>query len=103
MKGTFSYLLLIPLALGACGCGENKGHQASGQRAMDFPTNVTAYEVRGVLKEIRKSGAAALIDHEDIPGYMEAMTMLLDVKDTNELAGLAPGDAIRFRMLVTDT
>jgi len=34
---------------------------------------------------------------------MPAMTMPFEVKDTNELAGLAPGDSILFRMLVTDT
>jgi protein SCO1/2 len=103
MRETIFHLLLIALTFGALGCREKNAHVTGGRRAADFPTNVTAYEVRGVLKEIRKSGAAALIDHEDIPGYMEAMTMLLDVKNTNELAGLAPGDAITFRMLVTDT
>lgn len=56
-----------------------------------------------MLKEIRADGWKARIAHEEIPGYMEAMTMNFDVKDTNELRGLAPGDAIRFRMLVTDT
>ena len=76
---------------------------SSGHRATDFSTNVIAYEVKGVLKEIRGDGWKALIAHEDSPGYMEAMTMLLDVKRTNELRGLSPGDAIRFRMLVTDT
>jgi len=29
--------------------------------------------------------------------------MPFDVKDTNELAGLAPGDSVVFRMIVTDT
>lgn len=75
----------------------------SGVRATEFPTNVIAYEVKGVLKEIRANGWKALIDHEDIPGYMEAMTMLLDVKDTNDLATVHPGDSIQFRMLVTDS
>ena len=103
MKGWPPHLLIISLALAASGCGRSHDHTAGGRRATEFSTNVTAYEVRGVLKEIRKAGAAALIEHEDIPGYMEAMTMLLDVKNTNELAGLAPGDAITFRMLVTDS
>ena len=103
MKETVIHLLLIVLALTAGGCGDQSAHSTGGRRATEFPTNVIAYDVRGVLKEIRKSGAAALIDHEDIPGYMEAMTMLLDVKDTNDLSGLAPGDAITFRMLVTDS
>jgi protein SCO1/2 len=33
---------------------------------------------------------------------MPAMTMPFDVKDTNELAGLGPGDSVSFRMTVTE-
>ncbi|NOS72305.1 MAG: redoxin domain-containing protein [Verrucomicrobia bacterium] len=86
------------------GCGTKQSHnEDSGKTALDLPTNVTAYQVKGVLREIRAEGWKALIAHEDIPGYMEAMTMLLDVRNTNELANLQPGDQITFRMLVTDT
>ena len=90
------------------GCKPPEDHSAShgkdsGVRATDFPTNVTAYEVKGVLKEIRANGWKALIEHEDIPGYMEAMTMLLDVKDTNDLSAVRTADSIQFRMLVTET
>jgi protein SCO1/2 len=103
--------LLLSTGLAAvigCGPAVEHAHDAahgkdSGVRATDFPTNVTAYEVKGVLKEIRANGWKALIDHEDIPGYMEAMTMLLDVKDTNDLSAVRPGDSIQFRMLVTET
>jgi len=103
--------LMLSMGLVAgIGCGPAVEHphdvahgKDSGVRATDFPTNVTAYEVKGVLKEIRANGWKALIDHEDIPGYMEAMTMLLDVKDTNDLSAVLPGDTIQFRMLVTET
>lgn len=84
-------------------CGRPEPHpKDSGQRALDFPTNVTAYQVKGVLQEIRAEGRKALIKHEEIPGYMEAMTMQLEVYNTNELTGLQPGDQIAFRLLVTD-
>ena len=43
------------------------------------------------------------IKHEEIPGYLPAMTMPFEVRDTNELAGLEVGDAVSFRMIVTDT
>lgn len=99
MKTTATASLLLGILLVGC----DRHSPASGRRATDFTTNVTAYEVRGVLREIRAEGSKALIAHDDIPGYMEAMTMLLDVKDTNELRGLLPDDSIRFRMLVTDT
>jgi len=99
---------LFALVLLLAGCNrstsDSKDHaEDSGQRALDFPTNVIAYQVKGVLREIRADGGKALIAHENIPGYMEAMTMRLDVRNTNELANLQPGDQITFRMLVTDT
>jgi protein SCO1/2 len=42
-----------------------------------------------------------VIEHEDIPGYMKAMTMPFFVRDTNELSGLIPGEEVRFKMIVT--
>jgi protein SCO1/2 len=47
------------------------------------------------------SPTRAKIEHEDIPGYMPAMVMPLDVKNTNEFAGIKVGDQISFDMVVT--
>jgi len=52
---------------------------------------------------MRPEEKSVRIKHEEIPGYMAAMTMPFDVRDTNELAGLEVGDSIAFRMTVTDT
>src|SRR5688572_734639 len=64
------------------------------------PENRT-FSVLGVVQEIKPDGQAAVIRHEAIPGYMEAMTMPFDVKATNELANVRPGDEIEFRLVVT--
>lgn len=95
-------LLLFALAPLLIGCRPQPAHPDTGVRATEFPTNVIAYEVRGILREIRGGGTKTLIAHEEIPGYMEAMTMQLDVRDTNELAGVSAGDQITFRLLTTD-
>jgi protein SCO1/2 len=60
------------------------------------------YQVKGVVHEVLPGKKQVQIAHERIPGYMDAMTMMFDVKDTNELTGLKPGDNISFRMIVTD-
>lgn len=60
-----------------------------------------SYPVRGVVEEVRPDGRTVVIAHEEIPGYMPAMTMPLRVKDTNELAGIQPRDILEFRMVVT--
>jgi Cu/Ag efflux protein CusF len=65
-------------------------------------TNLQTYQVKGVIKELVPERKKVKIAHEDIPNYMEAMTMMLDVRDANELTGLQVGDTVSFRMLVTD-
>ena len=42
-----------------------------------------------------------VVKHEEVPGFMPAMTMPFDVRDTNELTRIKPGDLIQFRMLIT--
>lgn len=63
-------------------------------------TNQQTFEVRGVVTELPADGRSVVIKHEPIPDYMPAMTMPFEVRDTNELSGLQPGDAISFRMIV---
>jgi len=65
-------------------------------------TNQRTFQVRGVVMELDPDGVTARVKHEEIPGYMPAMTMPIEVKDTNELAGLAVGDSISFRLIVTE-
>ncbi len=61
------------------------------------------YEGRGVLQKIDAAGRRAVIAHEAIPGYMEAMTMEFDVAAGAPLEALAPGDVIQFQLAVNDT
>ena len=60
------------------------------------------FQTRGVVERLEADGKTVRVKHEDIPGYMKAMTMPFEVKDTNELTGLAAGDTISFRMIVTE-
>jgi len=59
------------------------------------------YHTRGVVREI-ESPTRARIAHETIPGYMEAMTMPFDAKNTNEFANLKAGDQVTFDLVVTE-
>ena len=56
------------------------------------------YPGRGVVQEVSASEQQILIDHEDIPGLMPAMTMNLAVYDRELLASLSPGDVIEFEL-----
>jgi protein SCO1 len=61
------------------------------------------YTVKGVIKELEADGKTAVIRHEAIPGYMQAMTMPFEARDTNLLRGLQAGDTISFQLAVTPT
>ena len=66
------------------------------------PSTAKTFSVRGTVVELKPENRTAVIRHERIPGYMNAMTMPFNVRDTNELAQLKPGDQINFRLVVTD-
>ncbi len=66
-------------------------------------TATQVFQVNGVIVELLPAEKSVRIRHEEIPNYMPAMTMSFDVLDTNELAGLAVGDPVAFRMTVTET
>ncbi len=60
------------------------------------------FDVKGTILSLKPEQSAVVIEHEEIPGYMNAMTMPFFVHDTNELAGLIPGEEVRFKMIVTE-
>ena len=63
-------------------------------------TSAKSYDARGVVRQITDDRHKATIQHESIPGYMSAMTMEFNVKDTNELIGISPSDEITFKLVV---
>jgi len=93
------------LAFAAVSCRQEPGPSAVSTNTAPHAvagTNPQIYQVKGLIKEVLPEKKKVKIAHEDIPGYMEAMTMMLDVRDARELQGLQPGDSVTFRMLVTE-
>ena len=88
---------LLPLVLSSC---RQNGVQAPPATAAK--TNTQVFQVKGVVQEVQAEKKKVKIAHEDIPNYMEAMTMMFDVRDARALDGIQPGDSISFRMLVTE-
>jgi protein SCO1 len=86
---------ILMAALAWAGCSSNP--------ALEERTDASRiFEVNGRLKSIGPGGASAVIEHEAIPDFMPAMTMPFYVKEPGELSGFAPGNAIRFRFVVTE-
>ncbi|MGI9591161.1 MAG: SCO family protein, partial [Myxococcota bacterium] len=59
------------------------------------------YEARGVVYDVNREFQQILVEHEDIPGLMPAMTMNFDVADPALLETLATGDRIVFELEFT--
>jgi protein SCO1 len=93
-------ILVVPL-LSACQKSVPSNAQAAETVAPS--TNERVFEVKGVVKALRPARKEIEIKHDAIPGYMPAMTMPFDVKDTNELTGLQLEQPVVFRLTVTDT
>ena len=62
---------------------------------------ITNYPARGVVQAVRPDGKTIVIKHEEIPGYMKAMTMPIAVKDRRLMSGLASNDIVQFKLIVT--
>jgi Cu/Ag efflux protein CusF len=77
--------------LGACG----KKTDSTGQSLN------REFEVRGILRGIATAEKEVTIEHEEIPEYMPSMSMPFAVKDMKEVQGLAVGDAVQFKYVVT--
>jgi protein SCO1/2 len=60
------------------------------------------YDVRGLVLKVDPSRKSMLVSCESIPGYMEAMTMPLTVRDSSKLEGLRPGTAVEFTLVVDE-
>lgn len=60
-----------------------------------------AYPARGIVRSLIPEYDQVVIEHEDIPGLMPAMTMNFDVADPAMLEGLKKGQAIEFTVEFT--
>jgi protein SCO1/2 len=62
--------------------------------------SVQHFQVNGIVRGLEADGKTILIQHEDIPGFMPAMTMPFSLRGTNGNE-FASGDRVRFDLNVT--
>src|SRR5262245_56966150 len=61
------------------------------------------YQLQGQILDVKPDSSEVLVKHEDIPGFMPAMTMPYKVQDAKVLAGKQPGDLITATLVVGET
>jgi protein SCO1/2 len=84
-------LAVITLLAGLIGCRQNTSspaHSTSQQKT---------FTIRG--KVVATNGTHVTLDGEDVPGFMEAMTMDYKLKDPSVASELHPGDRITAKVL----
>jgi protein SCO1/2 len=84
-------LLAGCVALALLGCG----------RSTNSDEGAEHYDTRGIVRGFSPDRSAIEIQHENIPGFMPSMTMPFVARDPKQIAELKTGDAIAFRMAVT--
>ena len=75
-------LCLVLLAVTACSESEQPPHLG-----------------RGVVLEVNIAENQVVLDHQEIPGVMKAMTMGFDVASPALLQGLKPGPPVDFELI----
>lgn len=85
--------LAAALALAAAlGCGKAEAPKAaSGEKP---------YPLKGVVVSVDPAAGQVIVRHEEIPGYMDAMTMPFKVAEPKMLDELKPGDEIEAKLVV---
>jgi len=63
------------------------------------PPDVTTYPVTGVVTAAPADGRL-MVSHEEIPGYMPAMTMPFALAPGDPVPAMSPGDRVRFTLEV---
>jgi protein SCO1/2 len=79
------------------GCHARQGSDANVASGHSFKT----YKLRGKVVSTNTAKGEATLNHEAVPGFMEAMTMPYKLKDPSILSELHPGDVITADLLVS--
>jgi len=87
--------MLALIVLAGCHAGQKAPSQQSANQ------NIKVYHLHGKVVATDASKGEVTINHEAIPGLMDAMTMPYKLKDASILGTLHPGDVITADVLVS--
>jgi protein SCO1 len=96
----FATLLLLPalsLSLIVVGCRSAPPRSSASIEQQQFKT----YPLRGKVVSTDAATGEVTLDHQAIPGFMQAMTMPYKLRDTRILSELHPGDELTADLLVS--
>jgi protein SCO1/2 len=92
MRRLLACSILALVTLAGCHTHPNPGTQPA--------SDVAVYHLRGKVVSTDAAHGIVVLDHEAIPGFMDAMTMPYQLKDPSIVTELHPGDVITADVLV---
>jgi protein SCO1/2 len=95
MRRLLASLILACFVLGGCRSGQKAAPQSAASPSFKV------YKLRGKVVSTDAAKGEVTLNHEAIPGFMEAMTMPYKLKDASILGELHPGDVITADILVS--
>jgi protein SCO1/2 len=95
MRILLASAVLAVACLGGCHSGPKPADQPSESQGFKV------YHLRGKVISTNAGTGEVTLDHEAIPGFMDAMTMPYKLKDSSILSELHPGDTITADVLVS--
>jgi protein SCO1 len=94
-RRVLAFALIAVVALVACRSGKEPAAPSPSS------SSFKVYKLRGKVVSSNASKGEVTLDHEAIPGFMEAMTMPYKLKDPSIVSELHPGDLLTADVLVS--
>jgi len=94
------FLVITVIAISAlAGCH----HEQQPAETSVAGSNYKVYKLRGKVVSTNPATGEVTLNHEAIPGFMDAMTMPYKLKDANILSELHPGDVLTADVMVSQS
>lgn len=93
IRRAFIFSILASVVLAGCHSSKDASSQSD--------TDVTVYHLRGKVVSTDQVHGIVVLDHDAIPGFMDAMTMPYQLKEPSIVSDLHPGDVITADVLVS--
>jgi protein SCO1/2 len=93
-------LVLLPLLMAGC---NKAGDNASGASNAPSAGEIEKFPIRGKIVSVDSAHGSVELDHEAVPGFMDAMVMTYKLKDPSVVSELHPGDRITATLLARKT
>jgi Cu/Ag efflux protein CusF len=96
--------MLMTFVLVACGSGDAPSSNEAEEVAAtaEEPSEPRVFQGEGVIESIDFEQSTVTIAHEDIPGFMNAMTMAFEVLEPADLKTVEVGQQVYFVVMVKE-